>query len=132
MKPDSFLKQQRTYSKNNIQPVKEALKYVLIFFVICASVFIFSYIQYQEDSSKTQDLYTLNVIEENEQWIYEINKNDQLFIRQEFIPAIAGKKSFKTKRDAEVIGELVIDKLYKTNNPTLTISEIISNNINFN
>ncbi|WP_422107547.1 DUF4907 domain-containing protein [Winogradskyella sp.] len=112
--------------------MKEALKYIYIFFTISTAVFFFSYMLYNEDISQSKDLYTLHVIEENSQWIYEINKNDQLLIRQEYIPAVAGKKTFKTKRDAEVIGTLVIDKLYKNSNPTLTISEIMSNNINFN
>ncbi|WP_299364112.1 DUF4907 domain-containing protein [Winogradskyella sp.] len=112
--------------------MKEALRYVFIFFVISTSVFFITYLMYEDEPAKVGDLYSLNVVQEDNSWIYEISKNDQLLIRQEYIPVIEGKKPFKTKRDAEIIGTLVIDKLYKNNNPTLTIGEIISNNINFN
>ena len=112
--------------------MKEALKYVLVFFIISVSVFFISYSIYKEENNKIADLYSLNIIEENDNWIYEISRDNQLLIRQEYIPVIEGKIPFKTKRDAEIIGTLVLNKLNKNNNPTITIDEIISNNINFN
>ncbi len=112
--------------------MKEALKYVLVFFIISVSVFFISYSLYKKENDKTTNLYSLILIEENDNWIYEISRDDQLLIRQEYIPVIEGKIPFKTKRDAKIIGTLVLNKLNENTNPTITIDEIISNNINFN
>ena len=46
-------------------------------------------------------------------WGYEILVDHKVFIRQEYIPAIAGKKAFLTKEDAMQTAGLVIGKMVK-------------------
>ena len=57
--------------------------------------------------------------------------NDSLFIRQEYIPSVNGKQSFKTKKDAEKIGNLVVSKLSKNVFPVISKDDLNDNNINF-
>ena len=60
----------------------------------------------------------------NNYWSYDIYQENQLFIRQEFIPAIRGNKKFKSKEDASKVGLLVVDKLNKGKKPRISKTEI--------
>jgi len=44
-------------------------------------------------------------------WGYMIVVDGKPFIKQDYIPAIAGNQAFKTKEDAEKIGQWVADKM---------------------
>lgn len=57
-------------------------------------------------------------------WGYEILVDHKIFIHQEFIPAIAGKKTFFTKEDAMKTAGLVIEKLIKGKQPTITKDDL--------
>jgi len=46
-------------------------------------------------------------------YCYEILLNQKVVIRQTTIPGIAGNKGFVSKRDAEKVARLVLDKLSK-------------------
>lgn len=60
-------------------------------------------------------------------WAYKIYKNKKVFINQPFIPAVRGTHYFKTKKDAELTAQLVIDKMSKKNGlPSVTIEELDS------
>ena len=56
-------------------------------------------------------------------WGYDILLNDSVFIHQEFIPAIAGKKSFPEKQQAEKMARLIINKINNGRLPSVTIFE---------
>jgi hypothetical protein len=58
-------------------------------------------------------------------WGYEISVNGKTYIRQSFIPAIEGEKSFKTKEDAISVGNKVVEKIKMGEQlPSVTISEL--------
>lgn len=60
-------------------------------------------------------------------WGYVILNNDQPYIRQPHIPAVAGMKGFKTEQDAIKTAEYVIYKLEKNIfPPSITIEELDS------
>jgi Domain of unknown function (DUF4907) len=58
-------------------------------------------------------------------WGYDILAEGKLYIHQEFIPAISGRKGFETKEQALLVGNKVIAKIRnKEVPPTLTIQEL--------
>ena len=59
-------------------------------------------------------------------WGYDILANGQLYIHQETIPAISGKKGFETKDDALQVATRVISKIKaKQIPPAMTIEELM-------
>lgn len=61
----------------------------------------------------------------NGSWGYEILINDKPYVYQEYIPAIEGKIPFTSKRDAEVVGKLVLKKILNKETPTVHTGELI-------
>ena|SRR6516225_10939288 len=58
-------------------------------------------------------------------WGYEIIADGQVYIHQEFIPALSGKKGFESRDQAIVVANKVIAKIRnKEVPPTLTIQEL--------
>ncbi len=67
----------------------------------------------------------LKAIETPYGWGYEIMTNGKLYIHQEFIPAVPGKKGFATKEQALLVGNKVIAKIkLKENPPTISIKDL--------
>ncbi|MCF6181711.1 DUF4907 domain-containing protein [Lutibacter sp.] len=64
-------------------------------------------------------------------WGYMILKKNKVIIKQEIIPAISIKKPFANKRDAEIVGELMIDKLKSKQIPSITYNELQTKKIIF-
>ena len=64
-------------------------------------------------------------------WGYEILVDHKIFIHQEYIPAIAGKKAFLTKEDAMKTAGLVIEKLVKGKQPAITKNDLTALKISF-
>ena len=64
-------------------------------------------------------------------WGYEILVDHKIFIHQENIPAVAGKKAFLTKEDAMKTAGLAIEKLVKGKLPTITKDDLTALKISF-
>ena len=64
-------------------------------------------------------------------WGYQLKKNDQIFIRQEYIPAVAGNQAFISKSDAEKTGLLVLKKLKQKQHPAISVHELDSLQISY-
>jgi len=62
-------------------------------------------------------------------WGYNILVDHKIYIHQEFIPAIEGKKAFSSKEDAMKTSEAAINKLIKGKPPFITKRELDSLNI---
>ena len=54
--------------------------------------------------------YSIEIIEVNGGYGYQISHNNHITIFQPFIPAISGKKPFMEKEDAKKVGKLVIEQ----------------------
>ena len=63
-------------------------------------------------------------IRAGEGWGYEILVNQKVYIHQEFIPAIPGRRSFRTEDQALLVGRKVIDKISARQLPTITVGEL--------
>lgn len=55
--------------------------------------------------------FSMEVIEVNGGYGYQISHNNHITIFQPFIPCISGKKPFMEKRDAEQVGQLVMKRM---------------------
>ena len=59
-------------------------------------------------------------------WGYDIYTDDSVYIHQEYIPAIEGRKGFADEEDANTIGKLVIAKMKHSKFPVITTFELDS------
>lgn len=59
-------------------------------------------------------------------WGYEILTDGKVYIHQEFVPAVEGKKSFKTENDALFVANKAMEKLVKGKGklPVITVEEL--------
>jgi hypothetical protein len=78
-----------------------------------------------EDFRNQYVLLDLKPIQTQYGWGYEITTNGKLYIHQEFIPAVSGKRGFASKEQALLVGNKVLSKIrLKENPPTLTVQEL--------
>ncbi|MFD2541446.1 DUF4907 domain-containing protein [Lacinutrix gracilariae] len=115
--------------------MKNIYKYIAVFSAISIITILFLYFQSVNNAvdnvKETNTAYSLKLIEKENSWIYEVYNQEQLYIRQEYIPAVKGKQVFKTKEDAEKVGQVVINKLSNKTLPVITVAELTTNNISF-
>lgn len=73
-----------------------------------------------------QQKYTYKVFrKEDSKWGYDILRNRKAFIHQPEIPAVQGRKSFQTKRDARKTAKLSLRKIKSgIVPPTITIDDL--------
>jgi len=64
-------------------------------------------------------------------WGYEIMVDHKIFIHQEYIPAISGKKAFFSEEDAMKTAGLVVQKLVKGKPVAITRNDLDSLKISF-
>jgi hypothetical protein len=98
-----------------------------IFLVV---LFIIPLLFIELNNSPTKSYY-LKTYPLNNGWGYIILKKNKVIIKQEIIPAISIKKPFANKRDAEIVGELMIDKLKSKQIPSITYNELQTKKISF-
>lgn len=95
---------------------------LLVSFIISATLLISSILR-KTHSVKNQPV--AKVFEGPAGWGYDILVNDTIFIHQEYIPGLAGKKGFDEKQQAEKTSEIVLQKVKSgAGQPTLTTFEI--------
>jgi hypothetical protein len=63
-------------------------------------------------------------------WGYRVFINKKIFIQQDFIPAVSGKRSFPTKAAAESVAALVMQKMEQHQKPFVTEEELEKMGIN--
>jgi Domain of unknown function (DUF4907) len=59
-------------------------------------------------------------------WGYNIIAADKVHIKQEYMPAVPGKRGFKTATDAMMVGNLVVKKITENKMPAITLHELDS------
>jgi hypothetical protein len=63
-------------------------------------------------------------------WGYDVLTNDSVYIHQEYIPAIQGRKGFASETEARKIGNLVMQKIkHRDQLPQITLRELDSSGI---
>lgn len=98
------------------------------FTLIIISVLAFACTQ-QTPKAKKKGV-NIHVFGEGANWGYEVYVSEKCFIRQEIIPAIQGKIPFKSQKDAELVANLVADKIRNNEIPKVEIRELTLLGIN--
>lgn len=80
------------------------------------------------DSSKV-NIHLQVVKKENAGWMYQIYFDSTLIIQQDQVPGLDGNYKFKTRKDTESVGMLVVDKLIHNQRPNITYEELNELNI---
>jgi Domain of unknown function (DUF4907) len=96
--------------------------WVYILFVL--SIIVFAITQYQKHQKnaivvKTKQLSTGG-------WGYDIYVKDSVYISQDIIPTITGRKAFASENDAKKLGELMVAKMKNNLRPVITDFELDS------
>ena len=69
---------------------------------------------------------SLKTFQTNLGWGYDIYKDDSIYIHQEFMPAVEGRKGFATEADAEKTGKLALSKMHQQKLPVILLSDLDS------
>ncbi|MBU2929413.1 DUF4907 domain-containing protein [Winogradskyella psychrotolerans] len=107
--------------------MKKIYNYKTVLLGIIILIMVFFYFQFgskETNTSYDNNSFSLQVIEQDSSWIYEVYNEGSLFIRQEYIPAVKGRQGFTSKEDAEKIGNLVIRKLSEDKMPVISIMDL--------
>ncbi len=59
-------------------------------------------------------------------WGYNIIADDKVHIKQEYMPAVPGKRGFKSAADAMLVGNLVVKKITENKMPSVSLHELDS------
>lgn len=111
--------------------MKEVLKLTLIFLII-TTVVTGATIFFDFKRNEPETTYSIKLLlDESNNWFYEIYDKGSLIIKQPTIPAAPGHQKFNSKKDAELIGKLVIFKLESKIPPHITLEELEENYIIF-
>lgn len=97
-------------------------------------VFSIGFMLSNPQPSKAKDnnvSYSIEVLKEDGNWLYKIFKNDILYIKQDYLPAVHGKQRFASQKDAKQVAQLVVQKLQRQKIPLITKEELITNKIAF-
>jgi len=70
-----------------------------------------------EVGSVTVPIVKLETFETDKGWGYDIYLNEKKYIHQTTIPSVPGTVGFSSKKDAEKVGNLVIDKINRNEMP---------------
>jgi hypothetical protein len=69
---------------------------------------------------------TVKTFHTNMGWGYDVYTNDSVYIHQEYIPALEGRKGFATEAEALAIGQLVLTKMNRSKFPVVSLEELDS------
>jgi len=84
-----------------------------------------------EVQSQTSKSTRYEVFGSEPAWGYQIILKGRVYISQKNIPAIQGNIPFKTKSDAEKVASLVLGKIKKNQNPSVSRDELDSLQIDY-
>ncbi|MBS1918376.1 MAG: DUF4907 domain-containing protein [Bacteroidetes bacterium] len=57
-------------------------------------------------------------------WGYEIHVDGKSYIRQEFVPAVFGRRGFDTKEQAVAVGNKVVSNINSKSSPAISIKDL--------
>jgi len=101
-----------------------------VWIVFAFAVVLFCIKKLPELVNKNQSLVSFKTFQIDSGWGYDIYKRDSIYIHQIAIPAVSGRKVFKTEADAKKVANLVVSKINKGKLPTVSLEELQSFQIN--
>lgn len=106
---------------------------IILFGIVFYGILISRNEKIEKNSSYEHSVIEIKTFMINQEWGYDIFIDDNLYIHQSNIPAIAGDNGFKTEVDAQNVAGLVVSKI--RNNilpPTVSVEELQYLGINTN
>jgi Domain of unknown function (DUF4907) len=97
--------------------IKHSTVVIFVSAMIAAAIPFFFHEHAQKDVS-------YKIFKKDSGWGYDISVNGKLFIHQENIPSLAGKRSFTEESHAENTAMLIINKIKRGQLPVVTKFEI--------
>ncbi len=94
-------------------------------FVFAVAFFIYKRVLHTPKRADQVEL-SVKTFETGIGWGYDVYTNDSLYIHQEFIPAIEGRKGFASEADAKKIANLAITKMKHNKLPVILVSDLDS------
>jgi hypothetical protein len=94
----------------------------LLLVLVAAAIFI-GY-RKQSTTPKGDVFIEVRSIRSGQGWGYDILTDGKIYIHQEFIPALQGRRPFRTEEGALKVGRKVISKLSLKEIPTITMDEL--------
>ncbi|WP_117882728.1 DUF4907 domain-containing protein [Aureibaculum luteum] len=71
-------------------------------------------------------IYSIETFKVDKGWGYKVLKDNKIFIKQNFIPAVKGNRPFVSEMEAYNTANLVIIRLDQNKLPTITIADLNS------
>lgn len=90
--------------------------------LICFAVIFFS----RHNSQERQVFIYAEPFQTEYGWGYNILADGKVHIKQQYMPAVPGKRGFKSEADALMVGKLVVKKITSNQQPTITLRELDS------
>lgn len=100
--------------------------WVYVLFVCSLVIFIASRFWGNEKNHTGEIKTSLQTFKTGLGWGYDLYVNDTVYIHQEYMPAVPGRKGFETEADARKIGTLAMNKMAYSRFPVISISELDS------
>jgi hypothetical protein len=93
--------------------------------ILLALVLWFGYRYFQPEKTVADKMHLeTRTIQTPLGWGYEVLTDGKVYIRQEFIPAINGRRGFPTEALARATGKLVMEKLKNKQLPAITTADL--------
>ncbi len=108
-----------------MQTIKK--NWVFVLFIFAVGFFIYKqFIEKKKQASQVE--VSVKTFHTDKGWGYNIFKSDRLYVHQEFMPAVEGRKGFATEADAKKIGDLAVFKMKNSNLqlPMILLSDLDS------
>lgn len=99
---------------NMIAPIRNILLLVVVVLLGACTL----------SQSKQKSNIELELVNQNDSWGYQIYIDDKLYIKQDMVPAVQGNVAFKNKAEANMVGNLVADKLRAHELPKVELREL--------
>jgi hypothetical protein len=92
--------------------------------LLVLGVLLIGFIVIKTTTTNKKEPFTTSVYSTNTGFGYSISYNNVLLIKQDYIPSIQKNQSFCTEQDAQAVANLVLEKLYKKVNPSVSPLEL--------
>ena len=99
------------------------IKKYWVYVLFIMAVIVFGVNKYNKYKGNNIEVKTKHMLQG---WSYEIYVKDKIFISQDVIPSITGRKAFKTEDDAKKVGDLMVLKMKLNQIPDVSEHELDS------
>ena len=100
--------------------------WIYILFVFAIILFIVTRFKKSTNGHQGEVLLSLKTFQTPLGWGYDILTNDSVFIHQEFIPSIEGRKGFLSEAEASIVGNLSIERIKHRQLPNIKLTDLDS------